>query len=194
MLSTATLSRQPDRTVDLSEDDIFDVLSNRRRRFVIHALKREDRPLEVAELSTYVTAWEHGMDPDHVKYEDRRNVHSTLTRTHLPKLEENDVIIYDTEASVVEPTPTLNDLDIYIEVLQGREIPWSQYYVGLAGIAVALLIAIQTGVPGLAAFEPLAVSVFTVTAFAVSATIHYHYGERARLGADAKPPEVRTRE
>lgn len=79
-------------------------------------------------------------------------------------------------------------------MLRGREIPWSQYYLGLAGLAGAALLAVQTGVPGFAAIEPLAVSVFTVTVFAVSALAHYYYCERARLGKKEKPPELRKRE
>ncbi len=194
MLSTTTLTRSTTQDGSLSEETVFDVLSNRRRRFAIHALKRADDELSVTELSERVTAWEHGIDPEAVEYDQRRNVHSTLKRTHLPMLEENGVIEYDEETNVVAPTAALSDLDIYIEVLRGREIPWSQYYLGLAGLAAVALLAVQTGVPGFAAIEPLAVSVFTVTVFAVSALAHYYYGERARLGNEAKPPELRKRE
>ncbi|PAU82848.1 transcriptional regulator [Halorubrum salipaludis] len=180
--------------VSLPEQEIFELLANRRRRFTIHALKRAGEAMDVAELSTRITAWETGTDPDTITYDDRRNVHTVLTRTHLPKLDEHDVVEYDAEAKVVEPTPALEDLDVYIEVLRGREIPWSMYYLGLSGVAAALLLAVAVGVPGLALLEPLDVSVFTVTAFAVSAATHYYYGERARLGNEAKPPELRDRQ
>ena len=91
--------------------------------------------MAVADLSTRITAWERGVDPETIDYDDRRNVHTVLTRTHLPKLDEHDVVEYDEETKVVEPTPALEDLDVYIEVLRGREIPWSLYYVGLAVLA-----------------------------------------------------------
>ncbi|ELZ32253.1 DUF7344 domain-containing protein [Halorubrum distributum] len=178
---------------DLSEDDVFEMLSNRRRRFVIHALKRAEEPVDVSELSTHVTAWERGVDPDAVKYEDRRNVYSTLQRIHLPKLEEKNVVRVDEEANLVEPTPTLDDLDVYIEVLRGREIPWSLYYFGLAVLAGLVLVGVSVGVPGLAALDGTTAAVFVVTAFTVSALLHYHYGERARLGNLEEPPELRGR-
>lgn len=193
MLSTTTHSRSTTPNEPLSEETIFDVLSNQRRRFAIHALKHADGPMEVKEVSEHVAAWEHGISPNAVEYDQRRNVHSTLTRTHLPLLEKNGVIEYDEEANLVEPTAALNDLDIYIEVLRGREIPWSQYYLVLAGFTAVALLAIQIGVPGFAAIEPVAASVFTVTVFAVSALAHHYYGERARLGNKAKPPELRKR-
>jgi DNA-binding transcriptional ArsR family regulator len=192
--TTAPTAESRSEIDDLSEDDVFEMLSNRRRRFVIHALKRAEGPVDVSELSTHVTAWERGVDPDAVKYEDRRNVYSTLRRIHLPKLEEKNVVRVDEEANLVEPTPTLDDLDVYIEVLRGREIPWSLYYFGLAVLAGLVLVAVAVGVPGFAALDGTTTAVFVVTAFTVSALLHYHYGERARLGNLEEPPELRKLE
>ena len=191
--TTAPTAESRSEVDDLSEDDVYEMLSNRRRRFVIHALKRAEEPVDVSELSTHVTAWERGVDPDAVKYEDRRNVYSTLQRIHLPKLEEKNVVRVDEEANLVEPTPTLDDLDVYIEVLRGREIPWSLYYFGLAVLAGLVLLGVAVGVPGLAAIDGTTAAVFVVTAFTVSALLHYHYGERARLGNLEEPPELRGR-
>lgn len=180
-------------TDGLSETDVFEVLSNRRRRFVIHALKHEAGPMDVSDLSRRVTAWEVGVEPDAVKYEDRRNVYSTLRRTHLPKLEETGVITVDEEGRV-RPTTALESLDIYVEVRGAREVPWSLYYLGLAGVAAALLLAVAVGVPGLAGLSPLAVGAFTVAAFGVSAVVHHVIGRRTRLGTTRKPPEIARRE
>ena len=192
MLSTAPTTYGAGRNGgELSEEEIFELLSNRRRRFVIHALKRAGKPLGVSELSTRVTAWERGVDPEDVQYEDRRNVYSTLQRTHLPKLEEKNVVTVHDEENLVEPTDELEELDIYVEVLRSREIPWSLYYVGLAGLAVVLTAAVATGTPGFARFEALDVGVFTATAFGLSSAAHYAIGRRARLGNAEKPPELR---
>ena len=194
MVSAATTTNESIRDGgELSEEEVFEVLSNRRRRFVIHALKRAEGPVDVSELSAHVTAWERGVALDEVRYEDRRNVYSTLRRTHLPKLEEKNVVTVDEEANVVEPTPELEELDIYVEVLRSREIPWSLYYVGVAGVAVSLLLAVATGTPGFAALEPLDVGVFTATVFGISAVAHHVIGRRARLGNTEKPPELRKR-
>lgn len=182
------------RRSDLSHDDIFELLSNRRRRYVIHALKRSAEPLRISELSARVAAWEKGVDPEEVNYKHRRNVYTTLRRTHLPKLEAKDIVEIDEETSVVEPTPTLEDLDIYVEVLSTKEIPWSLYYIGLAGVALALLLAVATETPGFAALDPIDVGIFTATIFSVSSAAHYAIGRRARLGNTRKPPELRKRE
>ena len=195
MLSTATTTHGTGRNGggELSQDEIFKLLSNRRRRFVIHALKRAEGPLDVSELSTHVTAWELDIDPDEVRYEDRRNVYSTLQRTHLPKLEEKNVVTVHEEENLVEPTDELEELDIYVEVLRSREIPWSLYYVGLAGVAASLLLAVAAGTPGFAGLEAIDVGVFTATAFGISAVAHHVIGRRMRLGNTEKPPELRKR-
>lgn len=190
MLSAGVTTDGPSTGGKLTEDEIFTVISNRRRRYVIHALKRTEEPLDVSELSTHVTAWELDIDPEEVTYEDRRNVYSTLQRTHLPKLEEKDIVDLDEETNLVEPTPELRNLEIYVEVLGGEEIPWSLYYLGLAGVAAALLTAVATNTPGFAVFSALDIGVFIITAFGVSAMVHYVVGRRARLGNTEKPPEV----
>ena len=179
---------------ELSDDEIFDVLSTRRRRYVIHALKRADRPLDVSELSRRVTAWERGIAPDDVKYDDRRNVYSTLQRIHIPKLEENDIVAVNDAENEIRPTDELSNLDIYVEVLRSSEIPWSTYYLGLVGVCTALLFAVVTGMPGVAALSPLDVGLFAATAFGISAAAHHVIGRRTRLGHNKKPPELHTRE
>lgn len=194
MLSTTPTHETERNGGELSEDEVFEVLSNRRRRFVIHALKRAEGPVEISELSAHVTAWERNIDPTDVRYEDRRNVYSTLQRTHLPKLAEKNVVNVDEETNLVEPTPELEDLDIYVEVLRSREIPWSLYYVGLAGLAASLLLAVATGTPGFGGLEAIDVGAFTATVFGISSVAHHVIGRRMRLGNTEKPPELRRRE
>lgn len=177
---------------DLTHDEVFEILANRRRRFVIHAVKRADEPPDVSELSRHVTAWEMGVEPEAVPYEERHNVYSTLRRVHLPKLTDADVVTVD-EDDVVRPAPALADLDVYVEVLRGREIPWSLYYVGLAVLAAALLLAVGVGVPALAALSAVDVGVFAATAFGVSSLAHHAIGSRMRLGNTERPPEARRR-
>ena len=177
---------------DLSHDEVYDILANRRRRFVIHALKRNEEPPDVSQLSRYVTAWEMGVDPEEVPYEERHNVHSTLRRVHLPKLTENDVVTVD-ENDVVRPAPALEDIDVYVEVLRGKEIPWSLYYVGIAVLSLAMLLAVRVGVPGFAALSVVDIGIFVVTAFGVSSLAHHAIGRRMRLGNTEKPPESRRR-
>ena len=191
MLPITTPANESDSNGDeLSEDDIYGVLSNRRRRFVIHALKRKQGPVDISELSINIAAWESGKEPNELEYEDHRSVYSTLKRTHLPNLEENNIITIDKEENVVHPTPQLEDLDVYVEAVSNKEIPWSLYYVGLAGVAASLLLAVTVEAPIVGALEPVGVGIFTATAFGMSAIVHHIVGRRSRLGNREKPPEL----
>lgn len=185
-------SHTPDASDSLSEATIYEVLSNRRRRYAVHILKRSET-VDVTELSKQITAWERDMPREEVSYTDQKSVYTALRDTHLPLLVQHDLIRYDEEANVVEATPGLSELEVYVEALRGTEIPWGYYYLGLASVSVALFAAVVVGVPGLAAIGPLGVSVFTVASFVVSSSIHYYYGQRSRLGHLERPPEVRKR-
>ena len=178
----------------LSEDEIFNILSNRRRRFVIHALKRTEEPIDISELSRQIKAWEAGIEPAEVSYEGRRSVHSTLKRIHLPTLEEKNIVIVDEDNNLVQAAPVLDDLDIYTEVLEGNEIPWSLYYLGLATLDFVLFIAVVSGATAFANFGVFDVAVFSVTTFGISSIAHHILNRRARLGNTERPPERRKRE
>jgi len=187
---TAVTSEPPEQT--LSEEDVFTLLSNRRRRFVIHALKQSNGDIEIADLAEQVTAWERDLDPEDVDYKDRRNVQTTLKRTHLPTLAEAGVIRF-VDDHTVEPTATLAEVDVYVEVLTGHEIPWSLYYTGLSGLSLLLLLANVGGMPMINAFSPIDIALFTVVVFAVSAVAHHIIGKRMQLGSDNLPPELEQR-
>ena len=175
---------------ELSRNELFDLLSNRRRRFVLHALKRMEEPVELTELSTYVAAWEMEMEPEEIDSEDRRSVHVTLRRTHLPKLDEKNVIQFNESENTIRSADLLDDIEVHIEVLQGEEISWSLYYIGLAGVCGLLLIAVITEAPIFGAFEPLHVGWLTAIVFGVSAVIHRYVEQHSRLGVTEQPPEV----
>jgi len=100
-------------------------------------------------------------------------------------------VTVDKERNYVQATPKLKNLEIYVEVLGSKEIPWSLYYVGFAGVAVSLLIAVMIDTPVFGAFDPFDVGVLTITAFGLSSIVHHIIGKRTRLGNAEKPPELR---
>ena len=175
---------------ELSRKDIFDILSNRRRRFVLHALKRMEEPVELAELSTYVAAWEMDLEPEEIDSDDRRSVHVTLKRTHLPKMDEKNIIQFNKSEKTIQSTDLLDNIEVHIEALRGNEISWSLYYIGLAGVCSLLLVAVVTEAPIFSAFEPIHVGGFTAIIFGLSAVAHRLVERHNRLGVTRKPPEI----
>lgn len=174
----------------LTEDELFELLSNRRRRHILHTLMRKEETVDIGDLSQQIAAWEDGLEYEEVSSTDRKRVYTALQQSHLPKMDKTGVIEFDRDRGVVEPTPTLENVEIYMDVVHGRDIPWSDYYLGLTAVSALLLAATVAGLPPLAGFPPYAWGVFVIVAFGVSGLAHRYYARRNRLGIDEEPPGI----
>lgn len=176
----------------IADGDVFEVLSNERRRYALHYLmQRPDEPVEMGELSTQVAAWEHGIDPQAVAYDQRKSVHTSLYQYHAPKLDETGLVEYDSRGGVVELTTEGAELDLYLEAVRGREIPWASYFVLLSALATALVGAAWFGVPPFAGLPAYACAGFVVAGFLVSSLVFAYDSQTAmRFGSTGPPPGV----
>jgi len=178
---------------EISDDDCFDLLSNHRRRYTLHYIQGNGEHATIGELSEQIAAWENEVDVERVSADQRKRVYTSLQQVHLPRMDEMDVIEYDDREGVVEPGPAAENLDVYLEVVRGREIPWSQFYIGLAGVNLAIIAAVGTDVAPLTAVPDIGWAVFATTSFLIAAVCHYRIGQREMLlGNDDSPPEVET--
>lgn len=190
-----TLRQEPeadsDTTEGLSRDDIFEVLSNRRRRYVLHYLTQNGDAATLGQAAEQVAAWENETRVDEVTADQRKRVYTSLQQFHLPKLDDQNVVEFDDRSGRIELTAAGDDLDVYVEVVGEHDIPWSHYYLGLA--------ATGGGFVGLSALEvPPFVDVpdsgwllFVLVSLGVLAVAHAVVAQRSRLGAGGPPPEVR---
>lgn len=174
-----------------SEDDLFEVLSNRRRRYAVHAIKQEGDAVELGDIAERVASWEYDVAESELSYDERKRVYTALQQSHLPKMDDAGIVAYDKERGVIEPQPALEDADVYLDIVQGREIPWSQYYLGLSGVMAALVAAVWMGAWPLSVVPMTGWMVGIVVAFAVSAAAHTYFDRANRIGAGEEPPELR---
>lgn len=75
-----------------------------------------------------------------------------------------------------------------MDVVRGREIPWSDYYLGLTAIAGLVVAASTLDIGPFAALPSSAWGVFLIVTFGVSAIAHRYYARRNRLGIAGDPP------
>lgn len=174
----------------LTEDEVFDVLSNDRRRFAVHALER-DEPADIGDLAEQIAAWECDVSVEEVNYDQRKRVYTSLQQSHLPKLDDAGVVEFDKSRGVVEPTPALDEVDVYMDVVRGNEIPWSEYYLGLSAVSVALLGAVWANAWPFVLLPDLAWATAVIAGFSVSALVHQYYADKLKIGSGEKPPELR---
>mgnify|MGYP006275976527 FL=1 len=178
-------------TTEVSEDELFTVLANQRRRFAVHLLKREEADkLEIGDMAEQIAAWENGIDTAEITGNERKRVYTALQQSHLPKMDDAGVVEFNKDRGVVEPTPALQNVDLYMDVVEGKEIPWSTYYLGLSGVAVALTGAVWLDAWPFVLLPDMAWTVAVVVAFAFSAITHKYYTAEMKVGEPEEPPEL----
>jgi hypothetical protein len=176
----------------LSRDEIFEMLSNRRRRYALHCLQqRTERVVELGDISEQVAAWETDQRVPDVSRQERKRVYTSLQQFHLPKMEEKGVVEFDTGESVVELGDAASDIDIYLEVTDQYEFPWSAYYLGFAGISALLVSLSWAGVPLFASVSNQGWIAFMLTALTLFAFGHTVYTHIMRLGESGAPPDMK---
>lgn len=164
----------------ISQDLVFDLLSNPRRRFVISFLRQEEDPVNLIDLAREVAAWENDTTVDRLTEQQEKRVYVSIYQTHVPKLHEAGVIDYDRESGMVSITDSVTELDRYLPKEEKPELPWPRYYAAVAvvGAVFYLLAFFQVSVFGLV---PTTIAgIVVVLAFIVTAAAHQLYLRTAR--------------
>jgi len=173
---------------DLTADTVFTTLSNPRRRYVLQYLSEVEGQTTLRELSEQVAAWENDKTVEEIDRKERRRVYTALQQTHLKKMHEAGIVDYDRDRGDVALTGHAEDLRIYMEILEGNEIPWSEYYLALASVCGAIVTAAWLGVFP-TAIPDLAYAGVVVALFAISAGVHVVVMRRRRVEiADEESP------
>lgn len=171
----------------LSRDDIFELLSNQRRRYVLHYLKQRDGETTVlGDLTEHVAAWENDTTPGRITAAERKRVYNSLQQYHLPKMHTNGVIEYDGRRGRIELAPEATALDVYLDIVNEDDLSWGWYYAGAAGLCLSLVAGAWAGVfPQLVSGYAVAAGITTV--FLLSSIVHLYFERRMRVGADGPP-------
>ena len=177
-------------SVDLEKETVFEILSNQRRRHTLHYLLREEEAVELRELSTQLSAWENGVETEEISHKERKRVYTALRQTHLPKMDDVGVLEYDKHRGVIEPTAEVEQLEFYLDVVPEKEIPRSEYYLGLSAVAGGLVAAVWADVAPFGLVPDMVWMVVVVLAFFVSAAVDSYCARHRRLGKDGPPPDV----
>ena len=180
--------------VSLTRDEIFEVLSNQRRRYAFHYLRQhEGDTVGVGELAEQIAAWELEKSRAQLTAAERKRVKTALHQFHFPKMDELRFIEYDTHRGEVRLSEEFSDVEIYLDIVPGLDVPWGFYYLGLSGVNVLLLAGVWAGIPLLSAVPWLSLAMFFVIVYAVSAAVHAYWNHtQTRFGVDEQPPGGET--
>ena len=166
-------------TDTLTRDEVYDILSNGRRRFVIYLLREEGEPIPLSELSDRVAAWENDLPVEELSDQQVKRVYVSLYQTHIPKLEESNIVEYDKDSGVVSLASNVSSLDAYLPEEERRPVPWQAIYLALAVIGLVVY-GIATAAQGAIAQSTLnAVGLLVFVAFGAVVAAQFLY-ERSR--------------
>ncbi|QLG50073.1 DUF7344 domain-containing protein [Natrinema halophilum] len=132
---------------ELTKDTLFHLLESRRRRWTIRYLKQRGGRADIGDLAEQIAAWENETSTDRVSSQQRKRAYTALQQRHVPRLDKAGVVDFDRNRGTVEVTDRMQELDVYLEVVPKRDIPWSTYYLGLGIVSctwVGLMAVVQS--------------------------------------------------
>jgi hypothetical protein len=158
---------------ELSQAELFDVFSNARRRQAVRYLKRQGGRCDLASLVEQVAAWENDIRSDEVTRTQRRRVYISLYQTHLPMLEEHDIVDWDPDAHTIELLPSTDVFEPYLDRRLDQERPWHRLYAGATALgALALALSWLSIGPMTAAVAPLIALVLCLVVLIIAVVQH----------------------
>ncbi|WP_435066171.1 DUF7344 domain-containing protein [Halobaculum sp. EA56] len=164
---------------DLSRDEIFDLISNSRRRYAIQYCKQADGKVSLSDLAEHVAALEHEKDVSEISSSERKAVYTSLQQTHLPRLDRAGVVEF--ENGTVELTDRIERLDIYLDIVPEGSVPWGVYYLGLSALSAVVMAALWLEFLPTETIPELAYPTAIVVVFAASAVYHTYLNHRYRF-------------
>lgn len=178
------------RNGSLSTEEIFSVLSNRRRRYTLHYLLQNGADTNVSEIAEQLAAWESNTEPAKIDSETRKRTYTALQQNHLPRMADIGVIDFNKDRGTIEPTESLQELDIYLDISQGHQIPWSEYYLLLSMSAGLLVLMVwQVGFP-FTLVPPLGWAAVIWGVFTVTSITHVLENRQQKFSTTDTPPEL----
>lgn len=160
----------------LTQGEVYDLLSNARRRFVISYLRDRDEPVELSELSRDVAAWENETDVENLTDQQIKRVYVSLYQTHVPKLDESGILEYDQDTGQVALTSNVAVLDTYLPDNDERTVPWQLVYAGIAVTGLVAYAAVSVFPSVLDWVSVTWLGGALMAAFGAVAVTHYLYG------------------
>jgi hypothetical protein len=163
------------RSDELSRDELFALLSNARRRYVLQYLSRSGGTADFEELTLSVAAWENEAEPEEIDETDRKRVYVSLYQTHLPRLEDSGVVEFDQDAGVISAGPHAREVARFIrEDDDDADAPSRPLLYGALGVVGLVgLAATVIDVGPFAGVPDVAVGAVLILALLVLATVRY---------------------
>jgi hypothetical protein len=143
-LETESIATDESTTLEL--DQVFEILKNQRRRYVLKYLKEVDDTVSMSDLAEEIAAWENDKEVSQLSSSERKRVYVGLYQCHLPKMDSMDVVSFNKPRGRIERGANADVFDDYIDTGTESEDPaWFRIHAltaaGTAGVFALALVA-----------------------------------------------------
>ncbi len=168
----------------LSRDQIFEILSNERRRLVLHYLRETtaQENVSLGELVDQVAAWENGTRIEELRADERKCVYTALRQSHLPKLQREGLVEFDRQRGNVTLQDRAAEIEPYLEYVPGADITWSHAYAALSVSGLLLVLLHWFSLTPFGRVGGGILAAIIVTIFVVTSLAHLYSTKRKRNG------------
>ena len=173
-----------------STDTVFETLSSRRRRYILHYLLQMGDSVTIRDLSSQIAAWENNIELRDVVPKQRKRVYTALHQTHLPKMDQLEVVVYDRDRGTVAITDYVEQFNIYLDIVPKDDIPWSQFYLVLGAVLTALVVVAALGFAPFSYLSGFGYALLVAGTFTLASCLHVLRDRRTLIGNTAEPVEV----
>ncbi|MCW8172657.1 ArsR family transcriptional regulator [Natrialba swarupiae] len=160
------MSVQTSRSDSLAESDVFHILGNDRRRAIVQLLAQESSQVDVSDVATEIAATES--DTSSVPNNLYKSVYVSLQQTHLPQLEEDRVIEYDSEAKTIEPGSNFESVLTYISGHEDDRPSILQFHLAICLLGLIVIALAGLDLPVVSTLDPVLSSVLVLLVVAAS--------------------------
>lgn len=101
----------------LPKDVIFDLLSTERRRDVLEYMATNGSVTTLGDLAEHIAAKENDTEVSLLNSQQRKRVYVALYQCHLPRMDDADVIDFESARGTVEIRPNAAQLYQYLDVI-----------------------------------------------------------------------------
>jgi DNA-binding transcriptional ArsR family regulator len=164
----------------LSQDEVFDILSNSRRRYVLYYLRETGEPVELGELAEELAAWENDTPVEELTKQERKRVYVSLYQTHIQKLSEAGIVEYDQDTGMVSLGEGTDQIGAYLPTEDGRgeQRRWQAFYLLLAAASAITYALVALDVSVFGSVSEFVAGGAILVSFAALVAAHFFYTRR----------------
>ncbi|WP_440766353.1 DUF7344 domain-containing protein [Natronorubrum sp. DTA7] len=102
---------------------VFDLLEDKRRRYVLYYLEQRDGPVAIRELVEQIDEWEDEPTRADRSADAFEDIAIELTHTHLPRAAEVEFVQYDREQGTIQIQGAPPKFDTFVSIARLIEEP-----------------------------------------------------------------------